>query len=211
MTRIRIAGVMLAAVFVFGAVAVASAATETWFVEHKTTFGTEALGATTKVKTDFTLGFKEGSVEIKCTKLSDTGGSIKEGNSGEATALIFTGCTDVKPSSKCTVESNSGVKGEIVTGAVIATLLSGTKVEFTPKGGGNFTEFKLKGTSCGVAAGKFNVHGQATGTTTKKEEKEKLLTFSTTSGSKLEVGGEGAEFKGSVKLKLASEKIWGAE
>ena len=211
MMRIRIAGVILTAVFVVSAVAAASASAEAWFVEKNAAFGTTPLSEKTKVTTKFTLGFKKGAVEISCTKLADVGGSITEGSTAAVKSLKFTGCKVVTPK-KCNVESVPGaVKGTIETGEVAATLLAGPKVEFKPKTGINFTEFKLAGTGCGVVAGKFNVKGQATGTSTKPEEKEKLLTFSATSGSKLDVGEELSEFAGAVKLALSSKKNWGTE
>jgi hypothetical protein len=212
MTRTRIVGLVLVAMFALGAVGAASAATESWFVAGSSTFGKETLSEKTKVKPAFTLGFKKGAVEISCKKLTDVAGVINQGNTAAAKSLKFASCKVIKPSKKCKVESvPGGVSGVIETGEVEATLLSGPAVRFAPKGGGNFTEFKLTGEACGVAVGKFNVKGQATGTSTKPEEKTKTLTFSATSGSELKVGEEPAQFAGAAGLTLSSGKAWGTQ
>jgi hypothetical protein len=163
MTRIKLAGLCLVAVFAFSAVAVAqaSAAAEyTYHVEGKEL----AKGATKEVKAsmkskNFVLKGK-GTLEVEsvttCTSLKlAAGGLIVGGKPGksEKEKIEFGGCTATVGGSKCEkVEvENVLTSNEIVTVKKPASLEGDLAVLFTPGSGEVFS--KIKFTKCGFIFG----------------------------------------------------------
>jgi hypothetical protein len=201
------------AVFAISAVASASASAVEWKVKGVGLgTGERKIAEVAKIGVEPVANenvLKWNGIVVTCTGLTVKGGFIKGPAANGAEALTFSGCSVTTPA-KCIVTG-----GSIKTEAVVSTLEAGppVKVKFAPKTGENFTKFKLANKSetevCSVK-GEFTVHGTATGEVVKPgvEEVEKSLAFNKTSGSKLLVGEQPAEFITEVGLKLNPEELW---
>jgi hypothetical protein len=211
MSRIKILGLALAALFAFTAVATATAsAAPVWKV------GGVALKAGEKVnlkenvtvKKSFVLK-KANGLTITCPTLKAKNAFIEGLNKNGAESLTFSGCTVSSNETTCEVE-----KGEVKTVAVKSELLEAggnIKIKFTPKEGTTFATITIKsktGKTC-LQAGSPKVTGSATGEANSKTEAEEELVahtvkFTSTSGSELVFGEEAAELTGEASLELAS-------
>jgi hypothetical protein len=199
----------LIAVFVFSALASASAsaATAGWMVGGTQLTTTAALATTAKVDQKGTLEVPSAEVTIKCegSTLNGVAPQIGPGNMGSATSLVFTVCEST--TSTCTIGSPTIGTVPILAEATLEGAL-GVKVIFTPKTTKVFTTIDYIGEKCALEGVK-PVKGKATvkAPTGQDENTLQLIEAATTSGE-LEVGSSEAILKGSALLKLASGQPW---
>ena len=164
MSRIRIIGLTLVAVFAVSAVGVASASGAEYVYKVA---GAKLVGAkeiTSKAKTTYilkgeALGVKT-TVECPTQKLS-AGAAIKGGEPGTSEeTVVFEGCKPTAPAEcvgkKVKVE-NTPVKNEIVTVVKPAAKVGKLATLFTPKAGTLFTTITFEGCL-------FNTKAEVTGT-----------------------------------------------
>jgi hypothetical protein len=214
MSRVRPLLISLLGAVALGAILapIASAASPEWWIE-KSLFGEgkEALAETTAVTTPFKLGAsaKEGSVKfvIECEGVKLKKAAIEGPSSRSEEAVIFEKCIAVgKP--ECTVAT--------IESKPLMAALEGSPgaitLKFKPKSGSEIAAYTISGAKCAVA-GSYRADGTMicnySGVET--ESSEHPLEFTSTSGSKVTVGGIPVEFTGTDKVHLASNKLWSAQ
>jgi hypothetical protein len=208
MKRFKIVGLCLVAVFAISAVASASAsAADVWSVEGSTVFGgTAKTEAISPSPISITGGKLTGDgIEITCPTLTINGGLIKEGSSGSATSVAFSGCLETVDQAECVLESST-----ITTVAVTANIVGTNEIEFKPTTGTEFVTVKLNnvaGKVCPVK-GKFKVTGSARATFGTAQEEEVSHTLTLNSKSALFINENASTIAGSGSLKLTSGKKW---
>jgi hypothetical protein len=234
MTRIKLVGLCLVAVFAFGVVAAAeaSAAEYVYKVEGKTLSGNKEI--TSKAKTEFTLTGEESILGAKvkaitkCTKLKLNAAEkpvIVGGTPGksEKEKIEFEGCTATLGGSKCssvTIESAS-TNNEIVTIVLPASKAGDLGILFTPATGKIFTTVKLS--KCGIfGSHEAKVEGSSTALASTGEAVVGTLTYSETeeitkikksSGAEettgLKFAGNPSKINGVAEVELVSKEKWG--
>jgi hypothetical protein len=235
MTRIKLVGLCLVAVFAFGAVAVAeaSAAEEIYKVEEKKLEAGEKKEITSKAKTEFTLTGEETILGAKvkaitkCKKLKLNAAEkpvIVGGTPGksEKEKIEFEECTATLGGSKCekvSIESAS-TNNEIVTIVLPAGKAGDLAVLFTPATGKVFTTVKL--TKCGI----FGSHeakvegtsaalastGEAVVGTLTYSEAEEITKIKKSNGTEettgLKFAGNPSKINGVAEVELVSKEKW---
>ncbi|MGA2163965.1 MAG: hypothetical protein ABSH36_05800 [Solirubrobacteraceae bacterium] len=217
MTRIKLAGLCLVAVFAFGAVAVAQASAAEYI--YKVNGAKLEAGKTKEIKSSAKKSFVlrgKGALEIEavttCTSLTLNAAEkpvIVGGQPGksEKEKVEFGGCTATVGGSKCsTVEvTNVSTKNEIVTVVAPASLKGRLATLFTPTTGTEFSKVKLN--KCGIFGTQTaTVEGTSAALDEPKEAEAKAgtLVYATGASEITEVekfGGGGA-----VKVELKSNK-----
>jgi hypothetical protein len=187
------------------------------------------LGLTAEAVTHDTFTFEIGTTMVHLTiprvacdatcvaknkPITSKAGAVASG-SGK---LRLEGVTVVEPAG-CTVSSEAGVSGEIVTKSLVFhgdwmdTNTANTKafVQFLPETGATFAQFELSGGECAGLSGKKNITGSVFGESklsTGVESKVQELVFSTgvqeTAGAGLLVGTKAAQFSGTIAVKASS-------
>lgn len=238
MTRIKLVGLCLVAVFAFGAVAVAqaSAAEYIYKVEGKKLEAGETKEIVSRAKTEFTLTGEEtilGSkvkAVTKCKKLKLNAAEkpvIEGGTPGKSSKekIEFEECTATIAGSKCekVVIESASTNNEIVTVVLPSSKAGKLAILFTPASGEVFTTTKL--TKCGI----FGSHeAKVTGSvaalvspeateqvagTLIYNEKEEITKVKKSNGKEQEVGlkfaGNPAKINGEAEVELVSKQKWG--
>jgi hypothetical protein len=242
-------GVMLAAVLALGALgaSTASAAVTTKAAEWYT--GTTEAGVTTLVGSKVinaavavhpeigskgrlkgTVGANKVPITITSTGISCVECTIENkevtGKAGKVAygsgKIRFTGVTADTPTG-CTVSSEAGVAGEILTRKLVIHgdwMAEGNEhafIQFIPEAGETaaFAQLKLSGGECTAIAGPYNVTGTVFGESvnnTGKAATAQQAVFSpaiqTTAGASLKLGGNAAEFTGTGSFSLASGEFF---
>jgi hypothetical protein len=238
MTRIKLVGLCLVAVFAFGAVAVAEAAAAEYIykVNGKKLEASEKKEITSKAKTEFTLTGEESVLGTKvkaitkCKKLKLNAAEkpvIVGGTPGksEKEKIEFEECTATLGGSKCssvTIESAS-TNNEIVTIVLPASKAGKLGVLFTPASGKVFTTVKLK--SCGIfGSHEAKVEGssaalvgsektEAVAGTLVYSETEEITEIEKSNNTKEKVGlkfaGNPSKINGEAEVELVSKEKWG--
>lgn len=237
MTRIKLAGLCLVAVFAFGAVvaAEASAAEYVYKVNGKILAATEKKPITSKAKTEFTLTGEETVLGLKVKaitkckklKLAATEPVIVGGTPGksEKEKIEFEECTATLGGSKCssvTIESAS-TNNEIVTIVAPSGKAGKLAILFTPASGTVFTTIKLK--SCGIfGSHEAKVEGTSTALVNPEKieqvvgdlvwsESEEITKIKKSSGAEegtgLKFAGNPAKINGEAEVELVSKEKWG--
>ncbi len=236
MTRIKLVGLCLVAVFAFGAVAAAeaSAAEYIYKVEGKKLEAGAKEEITSKAKTEFVLkgtgplGIKS---ETKCKKLKLNAAEkpvITGGIPGksEKEKIEFEECTATVGGVKCssvTVESAS-TNNELVTVVLPATKAGKLATLFVPASGKVFT--KIKFTKCGIFGNQSaEVEGSSAALISPEKveavsgmlvwnEKEEITETEKSNGERgkdgLKFDGNAATINGEAEVTLVSGKVWGA-
>jgi len=204
---LRLLGLALVVVCAFGITSVASASAAGHWYHNGTRYVNGVTDTVTGTQTSsFALGAKLGGVkvEITCTGESTSGTLENTAAAGlfRSGTIHFTGCTVTKPSGQgCTANSPGESTGHITVTNLSATATSATSVEFTPPAGSPFVEIHIGG--CPALENTYPVEGQATATASGN-----VLSFTSTSGSALTLGGATATFTGSSAQKnSASENV----
>jgi hypothetical protein len=214
MSKVKLIVTMLVATMALSAVMASSAlAAGEWFVNKAKLTGTTALANTAAVDTSTVLNDPSLGIKVTCS------GSLLEGkkpyiqapNTGGAESLIFTGCSEIAPTT-CKIQT------KVETEPVVATLetsaspvASAAIIRFVPKGGKVFATLDFTGTCAesgeqpvdgAVAAGSQN--GQVEQTT------HPLEGLGTADGNNsLELfGGKAYLEGGKALLKLVSGQTW---
>jgi hypothetical protein len=187
-----------------------------WFVEGKPLGGVE-IANTAKGGHAFKIIKNNGKIEIECKQLLfGDKSALTPPNRITAPSMALTSCTVIKPAgTPCEVESlPNKIKGQIETVPAEAVVEVGG-VKITPQAGKTLATFNLVGAGCGGQAGKWTIKGSIESTVTKLAEEtiEKPFSFTSTSGSELEIEGESeasekAEFTGEDEIKLAAGQDW---
>jgi hypothetical protein len=240
MTRIKLVGLCLVAVFAMGAFAATSAMAapeHIYKVEGTKLEAGKTQEITSKAKTEFTLkgeeeilGVKVKSV-TKCKKLKLNAGDkpvIVGGTPGksEKEDIEFEECSATVGGSKCssvTVES-ALANNELVTIVLPAGKAGKEGTLFTPASGKVFT--KIKFTKCGLFGNQSaEVEGSSTALVSPEKveavtgtlvysETEEITEIEKQGGTKektgLKFGGFAATINGEAEVELVSKQKWGA-
>jgi hypothetical protein len=214
MKRIRIVGLCLTAMFVFGAVASASASADEFFVngtgiganKFKIT-GKQVAGEKGEAKLRSEIGSTKVVIICVVTKVgaeseifnkSESKGKIEYSScklENAETKEILTACTVVNPIAK------------------VKNILEGTpdKVKFSAEGA-NFTEITIEGSTCALKVTKVAVTGtQVCELPEGGVEKVAHIIQCLATGSTLKFGTKAATYEGDVEVELTTKESWSAQ
>jgi hypothetical protein len=183
------------------------------------------LGVVAKFKTEIgglPVELTSTSIECSACAIEDKELTGKEGKVAFGSGkIVFMNVTAMLPEN-CTVKSESGVAGEVITKSLnihgdfmdANTENNNAFVEFIPQAGAGttFAQFKLSGTGCAAIAGTYNVTGTVFGESEKNTgenaaEQDFILgsAVQATTGSELKVGTKAATLTGRASFSIGGE------
>lgn len=211
MSKVKIIMMSLVAVFVFGALASASAsaATAGWMVNGTLLSGLATLAPTAKVDKPGRLHAV--GVEIECSgELNGVEPMLESPNMATIARLTFTGCKST--AENCTLAGEPNATISTVPLLVEATL-EGTLAAvatFSPKTKTTFATFNYEGAKCGLKGlNSVTGHAKVLAPTGQDERTlQQINVITEESSGELKVGSSGAGLEGSALLQLASGQTW---
>jgi hypothetical protein len=215
MSKVKVAAMVLFAVFAMSAIAASSASAE-WLIGGTALTGTAALATTALVdeKTKLLVPAVE-DLTIECAgeTLDGENPTLIAPDKGFATSLKFLGCSSVKPASGCAIESQPTA---IPTTAILALAALKTgeedKVTFTPETGKVFAEIAFSTANTCAFNGVEGVHGSVTvgaPTGTLELLNQAIVGLGSFENNSLEVASSKAYLVGGkALLRLASDSKW---
>jgi hypothetical protein len=215
MSKIKVTMMALVAVFAFSAL-VAASASAAWFVGGTELKGSAALSTAAVVheKTKLLVpSVQDLTVECSGSTLDGVSPRIESSDKGFASKLTFLGCSTIKPTTGCNIESQPQ---PISTNPILALAFRGTgeedRVTFTPETGKVFAEIQFASTNTCAFNGLEGVKGSVTvgaPTGTLELLSQPIVGLGMTENNSLEVANSKAYLiGGKALLTLASDSKW---
>ncbi len=200
---------LLVATVLSGVTAQAALAEGTWWIAKSPFKGVAELATSTKVVANFKLEMHgEGilfTIECKTVKLKSA--KIENSTERKDESDVLEGCSAVGKS-ECTVATSASKPLK----AVIEGSTGAFKLKFAPQSGTEIGEWSVSGATC-KEKGKYHADGTMI-CNYKGVETEAVshpLEFTTSSGSKVTVGGVSSTFTLTYEDELASAKTWSVQ